>query len=171
MKEEILKLREEGKTYQEIANILKCAKSTVCYHCNDTQKHKSNIRKRKYRKNIPLKDKIDKFRNRVRDFQRNRDRGKFLVGRTYNINLEDVINKIGDNPICYLTGRKIDINNSSSYHLDHILPIKLGGDNSIANLEIACKDANYAKRDLLLEDFIQLCKEVLIKNGYKVIKD
>ena len=33
MKEEILKLRKEGKTYNEIVEILGCAKSTVNYHC------------------------------------------------------------------------------------------------------------------------------------------
>lgn len=34
MKEEILKLKSEGKTYKEISEILNCSKSTVSYHCN-----------------------------------------------------------------------------------------------------------------------------------------
>jgi hypothetical protein len=34
----------------------------------------------------------------------------------------------------------------------------------------ACRDANCAKGDMLLIDFIQLCKEVCENNGYKVKK-
>lgn len=34
MKEQILKLREEGKTYNEISKELGCAKSTISYHCS-----------------------------------------------------------------------------------------------------------------------------------------
>ena len=32
-KEDILKLREDGKTYNEIKNILGCSKATISYHC------------------------------------------------------------------------------------------------------------------------------------------
>lgn len=35
MKEKILKLRRDGKTYNEITKILNCAKSTVSYHCKN----------------------------------------------------------------------------------------------------------------------------------------
>ena len=34
IKNDILKLREKGKSYNEITKILKCAKSTVNYHCS-----------------------------------------------------------------------------------------------------------------------------------------
>lgn len=34
MKEKIIKLRSEGKTYNEIKQILGCAKSTISYHCS-----------------------------------------------------------------------------------------------------------------------------------------
>ena len=34
MKEKILKLRLEGKTYNEIQKELNCAKSTISYHCS-----------------------------------------------------------------------------------------------------------------------------------------
>lgn len=33
MKEEIVKLRKEGKTFNEIKKIVGCAKSTISYHC------------------------------------------------------------------------------------------------------------------------------------------
>lgn len=34
MKEKILKLRQEGKSYNEIKNILGCSKGTISYHCS-----------------------------------------------------------------------------------------------------------------------------------------
>jgi len=34
MKEQILKLRKEGKTYNEIHELLGCSKSTISYHCS-----------------------------------------------------------------------------------------------------------------------------------------
>ena len=34
MKDEILKLRKEGKSYKQIKEILKCSKSTISYHCS-----------------------------------------------------------------------------------------------------------------------------------------
>lgn len=38
MKDQILKLHAEGKTYIQICEILGCAKSTVSYHCNPNVK-------------------------------------------------------------------------------------------------------------------------------------
>ncbi len=38
MKEKILKLREEGKSYKEIQKILKCSRSLIAYHANSTSK-------------------------------------------------------------------------------------------------------------------------------------
>ena len=123
MKEQILKLREEGKTYNEIKSILGCSKSTISYYCGEGQKEKTLNRKRKSRKYNPLLDKIDRFKSRVRDFQRNRVNGTFVEGRTHTLSVENVLNKIGDNPKCYLTGREIDLYNTTSYHLDHIIPL------------------------------------------------
>lgn len=44
------------------------------------------------------------------------------------------------------------------------------GSNDLDNLGIACRDANRAKWDLMLEEFILLCKQVLEKQGYEVNK-
>jgi len=40
VKEEILKLRKQGKTYSEIVAILGCSKSTVSFHCRPLSKQK-----------------------------------------------------------------------------------------------------------------------------------
>lgn len=173
MKEQILKLRNEGKTYNEIKKELGCSKGTISYHCGYGQKEKNNNRLIKFRNNNPIKSKTDKFRGfefKCRDFNKIENNNK-LQRSTLNFSYEDVINYIGENPICYLTGRNIDINKTSSYHFDHIIPRKQGGDNSLENLGIACRDANMAKSDLTVDEFINLCKEVLEFNGYKVSKE
>lgn len=42
MKEQILSLRKEGKSYNEIAKLLGCTKPNVAYHCNATFREKSH---------------------------------------------------------------------------------------------------------------------------------
>lgn len=44
LKEQILELRSQGKTYLEITNALGCSKSTVSYYCGSDQKEKTRIR-------------------------------------------------------------------------------------------------------------------------------
>lgn len=50
MKEEILKLREEGKSYSQIQKILGCAQSTISYHINDFSKDKAKKRSLKQKR-------------------------------------------------------------------------------------------------------------------------
>ena len=51
-KEDILRLRAEGKTYNQIVEILGCSKGTIAYHLSDDVKTNYNTRRRKYRDNI-----------------------------------------------------------------------------------------------------------------------
>ncbi len=44
MKDEILKLRSEGKSYKFIQRTLGCALSTISYHCSPDVKQKSDAR-------------------------------------------------------------------------------------------------------------------------------
>lgn len=73
----------------------------------------------------------------------------------------DVIDKFGDNPVCYLTGRPIDLDATSSYHFDHIVPVSKGGGNGLDNLGLLCKEANIAKSNLSVQELLDLCKEIL----------
>lgn len=100
MKENILKLRSEGKSYQEICQTLGCTKSTVAYHCNRTTKDKVIQKNNEYRKKIPLIVKVDRFK---RD---SNNKGNC------NYTTKDVIDKLGNNPRCYLTGKEIDLSDS-----------------------------------------------------------
>lgn len=62
LKEQIIKLRLEGKSYRTIAKTLNCAKSVVSYHLSPEQKRKSKLRCQKKRsKNHPYLRKIDFF--------------------------------------------------------------------------------------------------------------
>ena len=48
-KKEILRLRAEGKTYNEISEITGASKGTIAYHCGVGQREKTNARTRKHR--------------------------------------------------------------------------------------------------------------------------
>ena len=171
MKKRILELRKQNKTYTEIAKELGCSKGTISYHCGTGQKEKSKKRQQRLRntKIGIISKKVDMFR-KVYDFRRNGINNREFTDDTANdvSTYKDYILSI--KPICYLTGRNIDFLNSNSYHLDHIKPLSKGGDNSVSNLGLSCKEANMAKSDLYKEDFIALCKEVLIHNGYSITK-
>jgi 5-methylcytosine-specific restriction endonuclease McrA len=56
MKEQILKLRLEGKSYSQIKSILGCSKGTIAFHCGKGQKHKYYANTR--RRHIKLKQQI-----------------------------------------------------------------------------------------------------------------
>lgn len=189
-KEQILKLRQQNKTYSEIANILKCARSVVCYHCGVGQKEKTYQRSLKYNQKIGylhfINKKIYAFLGTGYQAKNNRELNKNKFYRkiasftktlkhkggkmTEEVNTKSVLKKIGKTPKCYLTGRPINLNKSSTYQFDHIIPKSKGGTNDLANLGIACKEANIAKHNLYLDDFIKLCQDVLEHNGYQVIK-
>lgn len=61
--------------------------------------------------------------------------------------------------LCALTGRKIN----KTAQLDHIIPKSQGGGDEISNLRWVCIEANLAKRDLLDQDFIRLCMDVIAR--------
>jgi len=64
MKEQILKLRKEGKTYKEIVEKVGCSKGTVAYHCGKGQKEKASKRQKtlkdRKKKSIKTPDSIIK---------------------------------------------------------------------------------------------------------------
>ena len=185
-KEDILRLRKRGFTYNKIAQVLGCSKGTISYHCgrNDAERKKLNARTNKKRTPLAMKvngfksrcthAKWTTFRNKIKGFKTKRsakDKGNGRQSKggnswrvhnlSSNFTAKDVINKIGEKPICFLTGREIDLNKSKEYSLDHIVPTILGGTNDLSNLGICCTEANHAKAGLLLDEFYMLCEEIL----------
>lgn len=172
-KEDILRLRSEGKSYREIEEILGCSKSTIAYHCGDgTEKKRVQSQKRK-----PICSKVSSFKSRCTRANYETFRAKLKtfkrrlkgVNRTTtvvnsiskNYSCQDVIDKLGENPVCYLTGELIDLDRPDTYNLDHIIPASKGGTNDLQNLGICLKSANQAKGELLISELYVLCEKIL----------
>lgn len=177
MKEEILRLRGEGKTYNEIIAITGASKGTVSYHCGDGQRQKTRERTRKSRNSNPALSKMYTFQGRkaskslegrIDMFQRERLPKHTKGNRIATFTWKQLIEKHGIQSQCYLTGRVVDLNQPQTYSFDHIIPISKGGDNNLNNLGITCLVANRAKNDMSVSEFLMLCKEVLEHNGYCV---
>lgn len=178
MKDNIIKLRQEGKTYDEIKKELGCSKGTISYHCGEGQKDKNQIRQKKRRTNEIIKH-VDCFTQRKFTKNKNETIRKFQkaerIGNKRRANKEliptftwqDIVEKFGINTNCYLTGVPINLL-EDSYSFDHIIPVSKNGKNSLDNLGICLKDVNMMKSDFSLGDFIDKCKKVLEYNGYIV---
>lgn len=185
LSEQILALRNEGKSYRQIEAALGCSKSTIAYHLSEGEKDRVRSRTIKARSDNPLIKKVDQFRNTTRKTEvatrraipldkaiRDKVGDYQKVEKKYNTTFtpKDLLDKVGDNPICYLSGRPIDLTQTSTYHLDHIIPRSKGGDNSLENLGLAEKHANLAKSNLSVAELLELCADILKHNGYTVSK-
>lgn len=190
LKDKIVKLRASGFKYREIAKRVKCSMSTVTlYATKNGIKNKKDVSDR-YRKSLhPYIEKIIKFcsqklkrgrfhqgqikesdnkllRRKVRDF--NKIKGEKVT--MLNFTLEEVLEKLGESPKCYLTGETIDINKPRTYQFDHVIPRSKGGTNTLDNLGICTKEANLSKCGMTKEEYLEHCKKVLLHHGYKVEK-
>lgn len=175
MKDEILKLRSEGLSYNQICEKLHCSKSLVSYHCGEGQKEKTRKRTQKRRRETVIVQRVEQFqynrkiKDKTEDFQRIRFSNERRLGkRILNFSWKDVIEKFGWKTKCYLTGRLIDLHEPKTYQFDHIVPHSKGGEWTLNNLGIVCKEANMAKSDMSVEQLLNLCKEILEYNGFKV---
>lgn len=188
--DQILALRAEGFSYDQICSRLQCSKSTVSYHLGEGQKDKTLARQRKNRSADALIQKTHRFQETQRNKplpRRKQDKDCLLdpalrldkksiefqtiyPDRTYEKKFtpQDVREKIGEHPICYLTGRSINLDEPSTYHFDHIVPRCRGGSVDLDNLGVAVSDANRAKGGLSVEEFLNLCLDVVQYHGYEI---
>jgi 5-methylcytosine-specific restriction endonuclease McrA len=194
--DEMKRLREQGCSYKEITGTLPVTKDMCSYYLSSGRKAAQIRYSEKHRKNNPLSRKIETFHYRRPRKENNGyqppkgpPRGSFSK-RVYwfknrwrrkqppappknmprNFNSKDLLKKIGgwDNARCALTGKKIDLNDVASYHLDHIMPKAKGGLDELENCQILCAYANKAKSDMTSKEFLALCKDVLKNAGYKL---
>lgn len=185
IKNKILQLRAEGRSYSEICRELNCNKAAVSYHCGRGQKEKTLQRNKNIRsKAHPFYKKLDNFKHtknsKYKTFKTDSTVKHLIIKKIIDFhkgtNMEnaftvnDIINKFGENPVCYLTGQPININNPRSYHFDHKVPRSRGGSNTIDNLGICTKTANQAKTDMTHDEFIEFCKSVLSHHEYNINK-
>ena len=179
LKEKILELRDEGKSYNEIKKILGCSKGTISYHCGKGQKEKTINRQKKRRENNIiskldgfkfrkpkryLQESVRKFNKRDNDIGR-KDRIDPNIKTTFT--WEDVLNKHGENTKCYLSGSSLNLYEKEC-HFDHIIPRSRDGSNSLDNLGITHEKVNYMKGDMTPNELIEWCEKILIHNGYSV---
>lgn len=189
-KEKILKLRESGLSYSEIVSEVGCSKSTVCYHLGENQREKHYIRKKNNRENNLLSQKLWNFKNAFHTKPRKVQNQQSIERKMYEkihafhktktkngnksmkleFTMQDVINKFGENPKCYLTGEQIDLNKPSTYQFDHIIPKSRGGNNSLENLGICTKKANQCKYNQTPDELLHFCLQVVENFGYKVLE-
>jgi DNA-binding CsgD family transcriptional regulator len=164
MKEQILELREKGYTYNQIVEELGCSKSTVSYHCGQGQKEKTLNRKR-IRREDKVISKTEEFKYNFKGINNKYTKFRGEGDGTHDFTYEDVRTKLLEDPTCYLTGRALDLEDPSSYHFDHKIPVSLDGLNTLENLGFSCKEANMAKSNLLLDDLLDLCFDILKHNN------
>lgn len=184
--DQIKELRNQGYSYSQISEKLGCSKSTISYHIGNGQKQKNAERLKKHRaKRHPFVSKYEHFiykktnnldqktnysltarhmiRGKINTFFRSKGDNMKYHKPTFSV--DDVINKFGDNPSCYLTGQKINIHKPRTYEFDHIIPKSRGGDNSLENLGLCTKAANRAKHDMTPDEFINFCKQIVEHNS------
>lgn len=188
LRKEILELREKGYSYNEIEKELKCSKSTISYHVSKGGKERSYFRTRRFKTTNTIVNKIDNYRyDRYKRRVGTEIEGKTtwdhrfrsacsryrtrIIEETSKFTYKEALEYINYPDVkCYLTGRKIDID-TDKYHLDHIIPVSKGGDNSLYNMGVTIPEANMMKSDLLVSELLELCKEILENNGYIVNKE
>lgn len=93
MKEQILKLRTEGNTYNEIVAIVKCSKSTVSYYCGEGQKEKTLQNTKLYRERKKLGIKVEKKDRKISDREK---RKKFFKEMFPNLNGANLLKAISE---------------------------------------------------------------------------
>jgi 5-methylcytosine-specific restriction endonuclease McrA len=169
LKEKILKLKSDNKTIKEIADLLKCSTSTVSYHIYEKTRE-STLARAKKPERIAKKESyyLQKGKFNPRNNLKQKYNQFFRIGRGKNkasgpklFTFEEFLIHIGDDPKCYLTGKQLNFQDSSSFSLDHIVPISKGGSNELSNLGLCTWKVNKAKSDMTVEEFKALCATVL----------
>ena len=171
VKSQIKLLHECGYSYREISKEVNYSVGQVWNIINSKPKPKKE-KKPKVKQNYIPRDEMSPNRIlslKLGGFKGRSEKNSRVGKKTHSFTIQEVYEKFGTEPICYLTGEKIDLTDSKDYSLDHILPKSKGGDNSLDNLGFLKSNVNYAKSDMTVDEFIQLCINVLEYNGYDVL--
>ena len=164
LKNNILRMRSEGASYRKIQAVLGCSKATIAYYLSDGEKAKVAERTRALRSQNSLIRKTESFQaqrkgqnNKAAHFHRDYEGGGY---GPMNFSYDDVVEYLDGNYTCYLTGDTIELNDPKSYSFDHIVPVSRGGTNELHNLGLTTREANAAKSDMTVEEFVDMCVKV-----------
>jgi 5-methylcytosine-specific restriction endonuclease McrA len=94
----------------------------------------------------------------------------FTRGEKQMFHFDELMEKIGDNPRCAMTGRTINLQNRKSWQLDHIIPSSKGGDDTLENCQLVCTEANQSKANMTEQEHLNLCREILEHHGFVVTR-
>jgi 5-methylcytosine-specific restriction endonuclease McrA len=170
----ILKLRKEGKTYRQIMENLGCAYSTVSYYLSKTVRENSKKRSLKNKKKYDSKNPKDRLsaiiQSKLANFKCDSKKGGMKKYSPANISINDIRILLKDNPKCYLTGKIINPLEPSLWSLDHKIPRSKGGKNTLENLGLVYSTANRCKHDLMLNELLEICINILENFGYEIKK-
>lgn len=149
--EKIIRLKSQGYSTKEIAKILKISVSAVYLRLSGRRNKVDGI----------IEEKLNKYQ---RGHKSNR------IDNIVPIDKKAAKDKIKNTKSCYLTGRPLNLNDRSSWSLDHKNPRSRGGTNSIHNMGVASTIANQSKMTMNVKEYLDLCQEVLRHHGYVVYK-
>ncbi len=54
---------------------------------------------------------------------------------------------------------------SEAVHIDHRIPLKKGGKHELNNLQLLCKTCNFAKNDMLEEEYLEWIKQLKVSRN------
>ena len=139
-------------------------------------KSKNPSQKKKGKNNT--RNKIQGGMNKIFNIKRNqfsrvgskKDRELSGDKREYMFTNTELKNKIINDPHCYLTGEKLELENSQHWSLDHIVPKSRGGTNALTNAGQTLKIVNQMKSDMTVDELHEMCKKILNHAGYRVEK-
>lgn len=207
--EHIFELKEKGYSYRDMNKEFGYSKGTISYHLGKGQKEKNNQRQIKLRKEKPILRKVERYLRKPllhkdniikEDFVTSPER--LLYKKVYDFNKKDFFNnnrrrnknlimkftanqlieREGDinNITCEFTGEKIDINDTKSYELDHLLPASRPElfenytpeiVNGLDNCVFVKPVINRMKSDQTYEELIENCIKILKHANYNITKN
>jgi CRISPR/Cas system Type II protein with McrA/HNH and RuvC-like nuclease domain len=158
--QQVFDLKKRNFNYNQIAKQLGINRCSVRYYLNlEQEKEKARQYKNQHKLHPDhvLSKKIQNFQSKRRAYN-NKEIERF--------SLEDFKRHLNGHYRCYLTGQDINLSDTKSYQLDHIIPIAQGGKNTLENCGLVSKKANQAKNELSHSDFITLCLRIVKHHGY-----
>lgn len=140
----IKSMSNSGMTSREISKEVKLHHTTIS---------------RKLRNSKSIKNKnMEMLKDRVRGWNSRVDNNKRKL-TIYQIMEAHPI------PVCGLTKTEMSWDSIEYFNFDHIIPVSLGGESSLENLQILCLEINIMKRDIKQDNFIELCRSVHLHNN------